>query len=244
MAAPEEFFEPSLRRMLLRPFEERLADASAELEIAPPGSRGAAAEELEQIRATMREQKLLERAQARDAARNALPREEEPMTDAGRAGDPRGAGGRGRACAPTWRGRGGYAREHGLDWRPHAKTHKSPALAAEQVRAGAVGVTVATPAEAEVMASAWTTSYSPTRRWARSSSGRLMELRRRVRLTVGLDSAEAPSRPRRRLARAGPDDRRAGGDGLGHAPRGRADARRSGGAGRAPRQAEGICTAG
>jgi D-serine deaminase-like pyridoxal phosphate-dependent protein len=45
-----------------------------------------------------------------------------------------------------------YCARHGLAWRPHAKTHKSPALAAEQLRAGAVGLTVATPREAEVMA--------------------------------------------------------------------------------------------
>lgn len=46
-----------------------------------------------------------------------------------------------------------YCRTHDLAWRPHAKTHKTAALAAEQVRAGAVGVTVATLREAEVMAS-------------------------------------------------------------------------------------------
>ncbi|TVP74466.1 MAG: D-TA family PLP-dependent enzyme [Gemmatimonadales bacterium] len=40
----------------------------------------------------------------------------------------------------------------GLRWRPHVKTHKSRALAREQLRAGAVGLTVATPREAEVMA--------------------------------------------------------------------------------------------
>jgi D-serine deaminase-like pyridoxal phosphate-dependent protein len=45
-----------------------------------------------------------------------------------------------------------YARAHGLDWRPHVKTHKAPALARLQVEAGAAGLTVATPREAEVMA--------------------------------------------------------------------------------------------
>ena len=33
-----------------------------------------------------------------------------------------------------------YTREHGLAWRPHVKTHKVPALAAEQLAAGACGV--------------------------------------------------------------------------------------------------------
>lgn len=35
-------------------------------------------------------------------------------------------------------------------WRPHAKCHKSPAVAHQQIRAGAIGVTVAKVSEAEV----------------------------------------------------------------------------------------------
>jgi D-serine deaminase-like pyridoxal phosphate-dependent protein len=42
-----------------------------------------------------------------------------------------------------------YADEHGLGLRPHTKTHKARWLGEEQVRRGAVGLTVATPAEAE-----------------------------------------------------------------------------------------------
>ncbi|HEX6910543.1 MAG TPA: alanine racemase [Longimicrobium sp.] len=84
-----------------------------------------------------------------------------------------------------------YCRAHGLAWRPHAKTHKTPALAAAQVRACAVGVTVATPREAEVMATAvddLLLAYPPI---GRAKLDRLMALPQRVRLTVGLDSAEA-----------------------------------------------------
>jgi D-serine deaminase-like pyridoxal phosphate-dependent protein len=84
-----------------------------------------------------------------------------------------------------------YCRAHGLSWRPHAKTHKIPELAAEQVRAGAVGVTVATPREAEVMASAvddLLLAYPPV---GRAKLERLMALPERVRLTIGLDSREA-----------------------------------------------------
>ena len=84
-----------------------------------------------------------------------------------------------------------YCQAHGLVWRPHAKTHKTPELAAEQVRLGAVGVTVATPREAEVMASAVNDillAYPP---FGASKLERLMRLPERVRLTVGLDSAEA-----------------------------------------------------
>ena len=44
-----------------------------------------------------------------------------------------------------------YATLHGLRLRPHVKTHKSPRIAAEQLRLGAVGLTCATLHEAEVM---------------------------------------------------------------------------------------------
>src|SRR3954469_19982985 len=84
-----------------------------------------------------------------------------------------------------------YCHAHGLSWRPHAKTHKIPELAAEQVRAGAVGVTVATPREAEVMASAMDDlllAYPPV---GRAKLERLRALPERVRLTIGLDSREA-----------------------------------------------------
>ena len=45
-----------------------------------------------------------------------------------------------------------FARKHNIRWRPHAKMHKSSALAKLQVQAGAVGVCVQKTAEAEVMA--------------------------------------------------------------------------------------------
>ncbi len=44
--------------------------------------------------------------------------------------------------------------EAGLDWRPHAKGHKSPVLAARQLDLGAIGVTCATLAEAATFAAA------------------------------------------------------------------------------------------
>jgi D-serine deaminase-like pyridoxal phosphate-dependent protein len=44
-----------------------------------------------------------------------------------------------------------YCDEHGLDFRPHIKTHKLPAVAHMQVRAGAVGITCQKLGEAEVM---------------------------------------------------------------------------------------------
>ena len=42
----------------------------------------------------------------------------------------------------------------GLRLRPHAKTHKSPRIARWQLDAGAVGITLAKVAEAEVFAEA------------------------------------------------------------------------------------------
>jgi D-serine deaminase-like pyridoxal phosphate-dependent protein len=48
----------------------------------------------------------------------------------------------------------GYCDEHGLDFRPHIKTHKLPAIAHLQVRAGAVGITCHKLGEAEVMEAA------------------------------------------------------------------------------------------
>jgi len=86
---------------------------------------------------------------------------------------------------------GEYCRAHGLAWRPHAKTHKVPELAAAQVEAGAVGVTVATPREAEVMSTAVDDvllAYPP---FGALVLERLMEVADGRRFTVALDSMEA-----------------------------------------------------
>lgn len=45
-----------------------------------------------------------------------------------------------------------FARKHGIRWRPHAKMHKSVAIAKLQMQAGAVGVCVQKTAEAEALA--------------------------------------------------------------------------------------------
>lgn len=47
-----------------------------------------------------------------------------------------------------------FLHEHGKAWRPHAKCHKTPAIALKEMAAGAIGVTVAKISEAEVMAAA------------------------------------------------------------------------------------------
>lgn len=45
----------------------------------------------------------------------------------------------------------GYAAHHGLNLRPHTKTHKIPAIAKLQISSGCKGITVAKSGEAEVM---------------------------------------------------------------------------------------------
>ena len=84
-----------------------------------------------------------------------------------------------------------YAGEHRLGLRPHIKTHKSPRLAAEQLKRGAVGLTCATPFEAEVMSDVATdilVAYPPV---GALRARRVANLPENVRLSVALDSATA-----------------------------------------------------
>ncbi len=83
-----------------------------------------------------------------------------------------------------------YASRHGLALRPHTKTHKSPRVAAEQVRRGAVGLTCATLLEAEVMSEVCDDillAYPPV---GGSKLQRLLALPDDIELTVALDSIE------------------------------------------------------
>ncbi|HEY2378367.1 MAG TPA: alanine racemase [Gemmatimonadaceae bacterium] len=84
-----------------------------------------------------------------------------------------------------------YAASHNLALRPHIKTHKSPRLAAEQLKRGAVGLTCATPYEAEVMsevADDILLAYPPV---GALRARRIAALPDHVRLTVALDSVTA-----------------------------------------------------
>ena len=85
-----------------------------------------------------------------------------------------------------------YAREHGLRLRPHTKTHKSIWLARRQLESGAAGLTVAKVSEAEVMLGAepadLLVAYPII---GRAKLERLMEVARRTRVTVALDSIAA-----------------------------------------------------
>jgi D-serine deaminase-like pyridoxal phosphate-dependent protein len=80
----------------------------------------------------------------------------------------------------------------GVRLRPHAKTHKSPAVARRQLEHGAAGLTVATLQEAEVMADAGVrdilVAHPPV---GRAKLARLAHLAARVeRLAVSLDDVE------------------------------------------------------
>jgi D-serine deaminase-like pyridoxal phosphate-dependent protein len=84
-----------------------------------------------------------------------------------------------------------YATRHGLTLRPHTKTHKSPRVALEQLRRGAVGVTCATLLETEVMSEVCDDillAYPPV---GQPKLQRLLTLPEEIELTVALDSIEA-----------------------------------------------------
>lgn len=87
-----------------------------------------------------------------------------------------------------------YARDHGLRVRPHIKTHKDPDVARLQLEAGAVGVTAATPLEAEVMAEVTNdilVAYPPV---DPGRIQRLVSLPHDVDLKVALDSVDSVKR--------------------------------------------------
>ena len=84
-----------------------------------------------------------------------------------------------------------YAREHRLALRPHIKTHKSPFLAREQLERGAVGLTCATPFEAEIMSEVTDDILLAYPTVGAARARRVADLPDRVRLTVALDSGVA-----------------------------------------------------
>jgi D-serine deaminase-like pyridoxal phosphate-dependent protein len=82
----------------------------------------------------------------------------------------------------------------GVALRPHAKTHKCVPIARRQLSGGAIGLTVATLAEAELFATAGCPSIFigyPLWAGSRDRGARLAALRDRTDLRVGVDSAEA-----------------------------------------------------
>ena len=92
------------------------------------------------------------------------------------------------------------ARDRGVALRPHVKTHKSVALARMQLEAGAVGISVGTVGEAEVMAAGGIDDiFIAYPVWADGArAARLAAVHRVATLSVGIDSVEGA----RRLAMA------------------------------------------
>jgi D-serine deaminase-like pyridoxal phosphate-dependent protein len=95
-----------------------------------------------------------------------------------------------------------HARDLGLALRPHAKTHKSVEVARLQLAAGAVGLTVATVSEAEVLVDAGCLDlFVAYPLWVDGARGaRLRALAERATVAVGVDSVEGA----RALAAQGP----------------------------------------
>lgn len=85
----------------------------------------------------------------------------------------------------------GQASRLGVALWPHAKTHKTPQVAALQREHGAAGATVATVAEAELLAGHGAedllVAYPPVGAWRIE---RLVALARRARLRVALDDLD------------------------------------------------------
>ena len=75
--------------------------------------------------------------------------------------------------------------------RPHTKTHRTPAIAAMQMKAGAKGITVAKIGEAEVMAeNGMDDIFIANEIYGDLKFARLRTLAEKVRLSVGVDNRE------------------------------------------------------
>jgi D-serine deaminase-like pyridoxal phosphate-dependent protein len=83
------------------------------------------------------------------------------------------------------------AQQHGVRLRPHAKTHKTVAIARLQAGAGAAGLSVAKTSEAEIYADQGFDDLFVAYPVVGQDKGRrLLRLAERVRLAVGTDSVE------------------------------------------------------
>jgi D-serine deaminase-like pyridoxal phosphate-dependent protein len=81
-----------------------------------------------------------------------------------------------------------FARQAGIHLRPHAKTHKSPQIAAMQIAAGAIGITCQKLGEAEVMADAGIDGILISNQIVgRHKIARLVNLARRTDVAVAVD---------------------------------------------------------
>lgn len=79
--------------------------------------------------------------------------------------------------------------ELGVEFRPHIKTHKIPAIAQKQLDAGAVGIACQKVSEAEIFADAGITDIQiPYNIVGERKTARLAELAKRTKITVTVDS--------------------------------------------------------
>ncbi|MCA4131692.1 alanine racemase [Arthrobacter sp. M4] len=87
----------------------------------------------------------------------------------------------------------GFAAQHGLDVRPHVKTHKCVEIGRRQVKAGAVGITAGNVGEAEVFAAAgFDDIFIAYPIWVAGTKGpRIRRLAENIRLRVGVDNLAA-----------------------------------------------------
>ena len=105
-----------------------------------------------------------------------------------------------------------FARKHDVRWRPHAKMHKSSAIARLQMQAGAIGVCVQKTSEAEAMVAGGVNNvYISNEVVAPAKLARVADLAHRVaaehgQLAIAVDSLEGVHR----LANAMDDRRRPG----------------------------------
>lgn len=87
-----------------------------------------------------------------------------------------------------------YADAHGMQLRPHIKTHKLPQIAARQIGMGAIGITCQKLGEAEIMADAGITDiFVPYNILGRAKLDRLHALHSRITISVSADSFETVS---------------------------------------------------
>lgn len=93
-----------------------------------------------------------------------------------------------------------FAKKHDVRWRPHAKMHKSSAIARLQLQAGAVGVCVQKTSEAEAMVAGGVYDvYISNEVIAPAKLARVAQLAHRVaaesgQLAIAVDSAEGVTR--------------------------------------------------
>ena len=86
-----------------------------------------------------------------------------------------------------------FARDNGVQLRPHIKTHKVPEITRLQLEAGAVGITCAKLSEAEVMADMAGAKdiFIANMIVGESKIRRLLNLAERIRISAGVDSVDA-----------------------------------------------------